>query len=155
MTSSLPGPIEEAQRRLSHPEHAVNIAAARDAIQADGTAAGPHVIADSAEATYRDLAPRLPPGLPALMGRISLTVGEVAPALGLSERTVRKAIADGEIPSVMVGGRRLVPIRALERHLEALAYAEAGTLDLWEQALARATSVRISRARRLAAERRQ
>jgi len=124
-------------------------------VQGDGTAAGPHVIADRSEAAYRDLVPPLPPGLPGLMGRIALTVGEVAPALGLSERTVRKAIANGDIPSVMIGGRRLVPIRALERHLEALAYAETGALDTWEKALARATSVRLSRARRLAAERRQ
>jgi excisionase family DNA binding protein len=45
--------------------------------------------------------------------RLALSVGEVAAALGIGRRTVERAIADGVIPSVTLGRRRLVPVTAL------------------------------------------
>lgn len=38
--------------------------------------------------------------------------------LGLSERAVRRCIAEGSLPSVKIGGSRLVPISALEELLK-------------------------------------
>lgn len=43
-----------------------------------------------------------------------LSVQETAHALSLSERTIKRRIADGEIESVLVGGRRLIPIEFLD-----------------------------------------
>lgn len=44
-----------------------------------------------------------------LNDRVTLTVTEVAGATGLSEVMLRKHIADGGIPSIKVGRRRLIP----------------------------------------------
>ncbi len=46
-----------------------------------------------------------------------LRAGEVSAELGVSERTVRRWIADGTLPSVKIGGARLVPRAELERRL--------------------------------------
>lgn len=47
-----------------------------------------------------------------------LRAGALAEMLGLSERTVRRWIAEGSLPSVKMGGARLVPISALEELLK-------------------------------------
>jgi excisionase family DNA binding protein len=63
---------------------------------------------------------RLMPDLAFLRPRL------VAELLGVTERTVRRWIADGTLPSVKVGGARLIARDALEQQLGA-------SLDLpWE-----------------------
>ena len=42
----------------------------------------------------------------------------IATLFGVSERTVRRWIAEGIIPSVKVGGTRLIPMVELERHMQ-------------------------------------
>jgi excisionase family DNA binding protein len=42
-----------------------------------------------------------------------MRAGELAQSLGVTARTVRRWIATGVIPSVKVGGSRLVPISAV------------------------------------------
>ena len=49
--------------------------------------------------------------------RITLTVEEAAEALGLSRCSAYQAVKSGEIPSVRIGRRLLVPRAALERKL--------------------------------------
>jgi excisionase family DNA binding protein len=44
-----------------------------------------------------------------------LRAREVAELLNLSERTVRRWIADGTLPSVKIGGARLVPVDEIRR----------------------------------------
>lgn len=44
-----------------------------------------------------------------------LRAGDVSVELGVSERTVRRWIADGTLPSVKIGGARLVARAELER----------------------------------------
>lgn len=51
------------------------------------------------------------------MGRITMTVEEVADALGVSRSSAYEAVRAGEIPSVRVGRRILVPRAALEELL--------------------------------------
>lgn len=138
-----------AERNSREPENMTNVWEAQRLTEATGEDR-PGVIADRAQRLHTSIVPTYPDGFDALAGRISLTVDEAAPALGLSPRTVRNAIKNGEIPSVKVGGRRLIPVKALERHLEALAYAETGALDAWELALGKAVSVRLQRSRRKA-----
>ena len=46
-----------------------------------------------------------------------LRAGEIARLMGISERTVRRLIASDELPSVKLGGARLVPVEALEKLL--------------------------------------
>jgi excisionase family DNA binding protein len=46
-----------------------------------------------------------------------LRTGDIARPSGASVRTVRRRIADGILPSVKVGGLRLVPRKALDRLL--------------------------------------
>ena len=43
---------------------------------------------------------------------------QIAELLGVTERTVRRWIADGTLPSVKLGGARLVARATLERRLE-------------------------------------
>lgn len=45
---------------------------------------------------------------PSLRDRVTLSVSEVAEALGLSERKVEQFVAKGEFRSKKLGGRRLV-----------------------------------------------
>lgn len=137
-----------AVAKLDHPEHRDNMGEAKRLNRATGEDAGPHVAADRAERLYGAIVPQLPRGFDFLAGRVSLTVEEAAPAMGVGIRTLRAAIAKGEIPSVKIGGRRLIPLRALERHMETLAYTESGALDMWETTLAKAASTRLQRSRR-------
>ena len=48
---------------------------------------------------------------------ITYSVEAAARESGLSERTIRYAVARGEIGSVQVGRRRLIPAKALEKFL--------------------------------------
>jgi excisionase family DNA binding protein len=43
-----------------------------------------------------------------------MRAGELAHSLGVTARTVRRWIATGAIPSVKIGGTRLVPLSAFE-----------------------------------------
>lgn len=63
---------------------------------------------------YRRAAPvaAFPPG------RVALSIRETAEALGVSERTANDLMLRGGLPSARVGGRRLVPVAALERWLD-------------------------------------
>jgi excisionase family DNA binding protein len=53
-----------------------------------------------------------------------LTVREVADRLKLSEKSVRRRIASGELPAVRLGGRG-TQLRVDERELEAFIYGDA------------------------------
>ena len=50
--------------------------------------------------------------------RRTCTVAEAAIALGVSRNTAYEAARRGEIPTIKIGGRILVPRSALERMLE-------------------------------------
>lgn len=47
-----------------------------------------------------------------------LTAAEVAPLLGISKQAVYRAIRSGELPSIRIGRKPLVPERALRRLLD-------------------------------------
>ncbi|UFI03819.1 helix-turn-helix domain-containing protein [Roseibium aggregatum] len=49
--------------------------------------------------------------------RTHYSAGEIADALGKTERTVRRWIADGSLPSVKIGGSRLVSVAEFNRLL--------------------------------------
>jgi excisionase family DNA binding protein len=53
--------------------------------------------------------------------KLAYTVPEAAQLLGISEWSVRRAIANGQLPSVRFGHRVVVPRYALERTLMELA----------------------------------
>jgi excisionase family DNA binding protein len=53
-----------------------------------------------------------------------LTVREVADRLKLSEKSVRRRIASGELPAVRLGGRG-TPLRVDERELDQYVYGDA------------------------------
>lgn len=116
---------------------------------------GPEVVLAAADQLRHAMVPESTYEMDYLAGRIAISIEEAGLALGIGERTMRTALRDGTIPSVKVGGRRLIPVKALERHLEALAYAESGALDAWQQALVRGTSARLKEANRRAWERRR
>jgi excisionase family DNA binding protein len=68
-------------------------------------------------------------------GPLLVGLDEAAELLGLSERTVARLVADGELPSLKVGRRRLFSLRRLEEWAESRAadlvrvqqgHAEAG-----------------------------
>ena len=48
---------------------------------------------------------------------ITLTIKKAAEESGLSVRTLYNRIGSGELPSVLVGRRRLIPAKALEEFL--------------------------------------
>ena len=50
-------------------------------------------------------------------GAIYLRAGEIAQLLGMTERTIRRWIAHEIIPSIKLGGARLVAMTDLERLL--------------------------------------
>ena len=47
----------------------------------------------------------------------ALSIADVSTRLGLSERTIHRLIAKGEMPSVRFGRRRLIPTAALAEKL--------------------------------------
>ncbi|MBD1548440.1 helix-turn-helix domain-containing protein [Roseibium aggregatum] len=49
--------------------------------------------------------------------RTHCSASEIAAATGKNERTVRRWISDGSLPSVKIGGSRLVPAAELNRLL--------------------------------------
>ena len=51
-------------------------------------------------------------------GRLSLTVEEAAEALGISRGLAYEAVRLGQIPSVRIGRRILIPRKALEEQLQ-------------------------------------
>lgn len=115
----------------------------------------PAATAEAADALWDAMVPPQPYELDYLAGRICISLEECQLAMGIGERTMKTALRDGSIPTVKIGGRRLVPVRALERHLEAMAYAESGCLDAWENAMVRGSTRRLREARRRAGERRR
>ena len=52
-----------------------------------------------------------------MSARTFLRPRQIASLLGVTERTVRRWIADGTLPSVKLGGARLVARTTLERRL--------------------------------------
>jgi len=59
----------------------------------------------------------VPPCPVAEIPRLALVPREAAQALGVSERTVGTWIADGTIPSVLIGRCRLIPVDSLRQWL--------------------------------------
>lgn len=53
-----------------------------------------------------------------MIERLAYSTAEVAEALGASEYLIKRLIASGEIGSVKLGGRRLIPAAALALALE-------------------------------------
>jgi excisionase family DNA binding protein len=53
--------------------------------------------------------------------RKTLTVTEAAKALGVSRNKAYEAVRRGEIPTIKIGKRILVPVAALERMLQGAA----------------------------------
>lgn len=51
------------------------------------------------------------------MSRETMTVPEAAHRLGIGRNTAYQAVKDGEIPSIRIGGRIVVPTAALDRML--------------------------------------
>jgi excisionase family DNA binding protein len=51
-------------------------------------------------------------------GRRAVSITEAALLLGIGRSTAYSSVIAGDIPSVRVGGRKLVPVRALERLLD-------------------------------------
>ena len=49
--------------------------------------------------------------------RVALSPAEAALSAGLCERTLSDLVVSGEIPSVKVGRRRLIPVRELRKWL--------------------------------------
>lgn len=68
--------------------------------------------------------------VPAFPGRLALSVEEAAAAIGVSRRALDEALLRGEFPSVVIrgrgatGGRRVVPLEAFVRALNAPAKGE-------------------------------
>jgi excisionase family DNA binding protein len=62
--------------------------------------------------------PPLPPR-PAPADKLTYTLKEACVALGLGKSTLYKLIGDGRLPTIRVGGRRLIETRALEGFLAA------------------------------------
>ncbi len=61
----------------------------------------------------------------AVIPRIALTLPEAAEAIGISARHLESLVADGIIPVVRLGGRRVIPIDVLQRTLARLASERA------------------------------
>lgn len=53
-------------------------------------------------------------------GKLLLTIPETAQVLGVGVASVNRYIREGTIPSVKLGGRRLVPRKKLEDRIDAL-----------------------------------
>lgn len=58
---------------------------------------------------------------------LTLSLAEAADALGVGRELFRRLLADGQIATVVVGGRRLVPRYELEDFLRRSASTEAKT----------------------------
>jgi len=62
-----------------------------------------------------------------------LRAGEIARLIGVSLRTVRRWIADEVLPSVKLGGARLVPRKGLERLMPRPSREQADSAEENEQ----------------------
>ena len=62
-----------------------------------------------------------------LVGRLALSIPEVAEALGVSERLVRDLLP--ELPHVRLGRRTVIPVGPLEEWLRERAKAEPGRVE--------------------------
>ena len=88
----------------------------RDVMSRNGSAYPPPVLALLVEMAARrghvgpELVPRGTPG-----GPLAVPYATAAELLGISARTVRRRVADGSLPSVRIGSRRLVSVPALRR----------------------------------------
>lgn len=58
-----------------------------------------------------------PPDIPDPLDRPTVNVAEVARIIGIGESAAYKAVKTGEIPSIRIGGRILIPTAALRRML--------------------------------------
>jgi excisionase family DNA binding protein len=72
--------------------------------------------------------PRTVDGSEVVMGsdRITLTVEEAGARLGISRTLAYELVRRGDIPSIRLGRRVLVPIRALELMVESVASETSG-----------------------------
>jgi excisionase family DNA binding protein len=52
--------------------------------------------------------------MPRPAAALTYTIPEAAEALRISSRSVRRRIAEGTLPTVRIGGRLLIPRKALE-----------------------------------------
>ncbi|MFF3247394.1 helix-turn-helix domain-containing protein [Streptomyces sp. NPDC002870] len=52
--------------------------------------------------------------------KLAVTIAEAADQLGVSYQTLWRAIRDGEFPGIKIRGRILVPIKAIERLMDAV-----------------------------------
>ncbi|CAL9396531.1 hypothetical protein SUDANB121_01376 [Nocardiopsis dassonvillei] len=57
--------------------------------------------------------------------KVAYSIQETARALSLGTTTVKKLIATGQLPSVRIGRRRLVPRSALETYINHLVEEQA------------------------------
>lgn len=57
--------------------------------------------------------------------RIAVSVSEAASLIGVSRSSIYPRLLSGEVPSVVVGKRRLVPIAALREWLDSQLAAQA------------------------------
>jgi excisionase family DNA binding protein len=55
--------------------------------------------------------------------RVLLRVEEAAKAMSIGRTTMYQLIASGEIETVTIGARRLVPLKAIERYVDSLMVA--------------------------------
>ena len=53
-----------------------------------------------------------------MLGKKTISVLEASAVLGISKGTAYKAVHSGELPTIKIGRRLLVPIEALNRMLE-------------------------------------
>jgi excisionase family DNA binding protein len=54
------------------------------------------------------------------LNRLALSMGEVAETLGIGRTTVYRLTSSGQLPSIQIGKRRLVPIHALDEWIRSL-----------------------------------
>jgi excisionase family DNA binding protein len=60
------------------------------------------------------------------MDKLTLTVEEAASALGIGRNSAYEAVRNGDVPSIRIGKRLLVPRAALDRLLAEAGRAGAG-----------------------------
>ena len=56
-------------------------------------------------------------------GRLALSLSEAAEALGVGRTTVYRLTSSGQLPSIQIGKRRLIPVHVLEEWIRAFATA--------------------------------
>jgi excisionase family DNA binding protein len=56
---------------------------------------------------------KLPSGIAVRVSALGLGVGEAAELVGIGEAELRRRIRSGELPTIQVGRRRLIPVSRL------------------------------------------